>query len=53
MVDSVPAVRTIVAIRGERGSYNVINSSARDDAIVAIRGERGSYNLRAAEAGIM
>ena len=34
----------IVAIRGERGSYNLSTHSCAVDLIVAIRGERGSYN---------
>ena len=39
---------SIVAIRGERGSYNDGVDSGGRRRIVAIRGERGSYN--AAEA---
>ena len=35
---------SIVAIRGERGSYNNVEKGLRRHAIVAIRGERGSYN---------
>ena len=38
------ASRAIVAIRGERGSYNELVAVALGDDIVAIRGERGSYN---------
>ena len=34
----------IVAIRGERGSYNSIDILPCLNGIVAIRGERGSYN---------
>ena len=36
--------RSIVAIRGERGSYNQDASGVALATIVAIRGERGSYN---------
>ncbi len=35
---------TIVAIRGERGSYNDDVGALVEAGIVAIRGERGSYN---------
>ena len=34
----------IVAIRGERGSYNMLMRRRYGLIIVAIRGERGSYN---------
>jgi len=34
----------IVAIRGERGSYNQQHACRNAADIVAIRGERGSYN---------
>jgi hypothetical protein len=34
----------IVAIRGERGSYNAARANSAAIVIVAIRGERGSYN---------
>ncbi len=34
----------IVAIRGERGSYNIKRNNIIFLFIVAIRGERGSYN---------
>ena len=37
---------SIVAIRGERGSYNPGTESSIAARIVAIRGERGSYNDR-------
>ena len=46
----------IVAIRGERGSYNTRPIVTRCTIIVAIRGERGSYNhadLRNFEAVIV
>ena len=36
----------IVAIRGERGSYNLEEVDLAERSIVAIRGERGSYNSR-------
>gem|GEM_PF-1735078 len=36
--------RSIVAIRGERGSYNRLVRIDTQRYIVAIRGERGSYN---------
>ena len=35
---------TIVAFRGERGSYNQYASTGFYPVIVAFRGERGSYN---------
>ena len=35
---------SIVAFRGERGSYNAQVSGAKVLQIVAFRGERGSYN---------
>ena len=35
---------SIVAIRGERGSYNSMLDALVFPPIVAIRGERGSYN---------
>ena len=34
----------IVAFRGERGSYNLVEKGKFFLAIVAFRGERGSYN---------
>ena len=40
------AAPPIVAIRGERGSYNVAAVHINRVGIVAIRGERGSYNRR-------
>ena len=35
---------TIVAFRGERGSYNMEMGMINTPEIVAFRGERGSYN---------
>ena len=34
----------IVAFRGERGSYNLVEKGKEHERIVAFRGERGSYN---------
>ena len=45
MMSSVASKHGIVAIRGERGSYNANTISLYQLQIVAIRGERGSYNL--------
>ena len=45
-----PTVGTIVAFRGERGSYNHAASVIDCLIIVAFRGERGSYNTYAALA---
>ena len=35
---------TIVALRNEKGSYNVSNRLVRHFRIVALRNEKGSYN---------
>jgi len=40
----------MVAIRGERGSYNAAMSRTVLESMVAIRGERGSYNPTIAAA---
>jgi hypothetical protein len=46
-------VRSIVAIRGERGSYNSFTTICVCRGIVAIRGERGSYNPAPARAAAL
>ena len=38
--------RSIVALRNEKGSYNLILTSVQFSTIVALRNEKGSYNQR-------
>src|SRR5699024_5185906 len=42
--DPTHKIRYTLAIRGERGSYNLSAITSPHHRIVAIRGERGSYN---------
>ena len=34
----------IIALRNEKGSYNIWNSSIKPELIIALRNEKGSYN---------
>ena len=36
----------IVALRNEKGSYNITNAINLNTIIVALRNEKGSYNIR-------
>ena len=45
MVDNNICDCEIVALRNEKGSYNVVEGEASAPVIVALRNEKGSYNL--------
>ena len=46
-MDNLDALDAIVALRNEKGSYNVAATGKKDTLIVALRNEKGSYNQRA------
>ena len=35
----------IIALRNEKGSYNIYDQDEADRIIIALRNEKGSYNL--------
>ena len=35
----------IIALRNEKGSYNIFPNSIIDELIIALRNEKGSYNV--------
>ena len=41
----------IVALRNEKGSYNIINADGQPETIVALRNEKGSYNSAGLHSG--
>ena len=41
-----PLFKSIVALRNEKGSYNVVVGFDAHNIIVALRNEKGSYNCR-------
>ena len=46
MHTTVTSWQVIIALRDERGSYNVSKEGLNNAAIIALRDERGSYNQR-------
>ena len=45
-MQAVSALKQIIALRNEKGSYNATTILESTRIIIALRNEKGSYNLR-------